>query len=270
MKNLRQADGECALYPFHKTAAVAALALHRRINIMKTPLKEIKDDILEKANPEKAELLARFFKTGKGEYGEGDVFLGIMVPGQRKIAKMYADLSLKDLKHLLSGRIHEHRLIALLILTLKYKKADGSARKEIFDFYLRHIGQINNWDLVDLSAPNIIGDYLLTRDRSVLYELVKSDNLWHRRIAVLATFAFIKHNEYDDALRIAELLVRDRHDLIHKAVGWMLREVGKRDRSAEEDFLKKYYPVMPRTMLRYAIEKFDEEARKFYLRKSSA
>jgi 3-methyladenine DNA glycosylase AlkD len=237
---------------------------------MDTPLKKIKNDLQKKANPEKAEILSRFFKTGKGEYGEGDVFLGIVVPEQRKIARMYSDLPLKYLKGLLSGRTHEHRLVALFILVLKYKKADDSARRGIFDFYLENMGHINNWDLVDLSAPNIIGDYLLTRDRSILFDLARSEDIWQKRIAVMSTFTFIKSNQFEDTFRIAELLLRDKHDLIHKAVGWMLREIGKRDRNAEEDFLKKHYPAMPRTMLRYAIEKFDDEDRKFYLRKSPA
>jgi 3-methyladenine DNA glycosylase AlkD len=237
---------------------------------MDTPLEKIRNDLQKKANPEKAKILSRFFKTGKGEYGEGDVFLGIVVPEQRKIARMYSDLPLKYLKGLLSGRTHEHRLVALFILVLKYKKADDSARRGIFDFYLENMGHINNWDLVDLSAPNIIGDYLLTRDRSILFDLARSEDIWQKRIAVMSTFTFIKNNQFEDTFRIAELLLRDKHDLIHKAVGWMLREIGKRDRNAEEDFLKKHYLDMPRTMLRYAIEKFDDEDRKFYLKKSPA
>ena len=237
---------------------------------MDTPLERIKDDLRKKANPEKAKILSRFFKTGKGEYGEGDIFLGIVVPEQRKIARMYSDLPLKDLKGLLSGKTHEHRLVALFILVLKYKKADSSARKGIFDFYVNHMTHINNWDLVDLSAPNIMGDYLLTRDRSILYDLARSEDLWQKRIAVMSTFTFIKNNQFEDTFRIAKLLLWDKHDLIHKAVGWMLREVGKRDRNAEEDFLKKHCRIMPRTMLRYAIEKFDEEDRRFYLRKNPA
>ena len=235
---------------------------------MNTPLEKIIDELQEKANPEKAKILSGFFKTGKGEYGEGDVFLGIVVPEQRKIAGRYSELSLRDLKSLLSGRPHEHRLVALFILVLRYKKSDVASKKEIYDFYLKRIRHINNWDLVDLSAPNIIGDYLLTRDRSILYDLAGAEDLWQKRIAVMSTFTFIKNNQLEDTFRIAELLIQDRHDLIHKAVGWMLREVGKRDRNAEEDFLKKHYQVMPRTMLRYAIEKFNEEDRKFYLRKS--
>ena len=235
---------------------------------MKTLLEKIKDELQVKANPEKAEILSGFFKTGKGEYGEGDVFLGIVVPEQRKISKKYSELPLKNLKGLLSGRIHEHRLVALLILVIKYKKADDFGKKEIFDFYLRHTKHINNWDIVDLSAPNIVGDYLLTRDRSVLYDLARSKSIWEKRISVLSTFMFIRNNQFDDTFRIVELLIHDKHDLIHKAAGWMLREVGKRDQKAEEVFLKKHYQDMPRTMLRYAIERFEEEDRKFYLKKA--
>lgn len=237
------------------------------MSLMKTLLEKIKDELQVKANPEKAEILSGFFKTGKGEYGEGDVFLGIVVPEQRKISKKYSELPLKNLKGLLSGRIHEHRLVALLILVIKYKKADDFGKKEIFDFYLRHTKHINNWDIVDLSAPNIVGDYLLTRDRSVLYDLARSKSIWEKRISVLSTFMFIRNNQFDDTFRIVELLIHDKHDLIHKAAGWMLREVGKRDQKAEEVFLKKHYQDMPRTMLRYAIERFEEEDRKFYLKK---
>ncbi len=236
---------------------------------MKTLLEKIKDELQAKADPEKAEILSRFFKTGKGEYGEGDVFLGIVVPEQRKIAKKYSELPLKDLKCLLSERIHEHRLVALLILVIKYKKEDGSGKKEIFDFYLGHTKHINNWDLVDLSAPNIVGDYLLTGDRSVLYDLARSKSVWKKRISVLSTLTFIRNNQFDDTFRIAELLIHDKHDLIHKAAGWMLREVGKRNQKAEEVFLKKHYQHMPRTMLRYAIERFEEKDRKSYLEKGA-
>ena len=235
---------------------------------MKTLLEKIKDELQVKANSKKAGILSRFFKTGKGEYGEGDVFLGIVVPEQRKIAKKYSEPPLKDLKVFLSGRIHEHRLLALLILVIKYKKADGPGKKEIFDFYLRHTKHINNWDLVDLSAPNIVGDYLLTRDRSVLYDLARSKSVWEKRISALSTLTFIRNNQFDDTFRIVELLIHDKHDLIHKASGWMLREVGKRDQKAEEVFLKKHYQDMPRTMLRYAIERFEED-RKYYLKKAA-
>lgn len=214
-------------------------------------------------NNEKAKTLERFFKTGKGEYGEGDRFLGIVVPTLRKVAKEYSELSLSDLQKLLSSKIHEYRLTALFILVAKYKKTES--KKKIVDFYLKNTENINNWDLVDLSAPNILGDYLIDRDKDILLMLAKSSNLWERRIAVLSTFSFIKRNNFRDSLKIAEILINDKHDLIHKAVGWMLREVGKRDLETEEDFLNEHYKKMPRTCLRYAIEKFDETKRRSYL-----
>ncbi len=230
-------------------------------------LNRLKSDLKKLANPEKAKILQRFFKTGKGEYGEGDVFLGITVPGQRKIAKQYSDLPLKETGELLSSRIHEHRLTALLILVIKYKKADENVRKKLATFYIKNFRHINNWDLVDLSAEKILGDYLLDRDKSLLYKLTKSKNIWKRRISIMTTFQFIRNNRFDDTLKISELLLQDEHDLIHKAVGWMLREIGKRDQAVEEKFLKQHYRKMPRTMLRYAIEKFDEEKRQFYLKR---
>ena len=230
-------------------------------------LDQLKEDMRKLASPEKARVLSRFFKTGKGEYGEGDVFLGIMVPDQRRIAKKYPDLSMNDLGKLISGRMHEERLVCLFILINRYKKADSRGKKEVVDFYLRNLKYINNWDLVDLSSGPILGDHLIDRDRSILYEMAKSDDLWKRRIAVMSTFAFIRKNDFGDTLRIAEMLLNDRHDLIHKAVGWMLREIGKRDQAKEEEFLKKHYKKMPRTMLRYAIERFDEDKRRNYLKK---
>jgi 3-methyladenine DNA glycosylase AlkD len=230
-------------------------------------LTRLKSDMQQLADPKKAIILARFFKTGKGEYGEGDSFLGITVPEQRKIAKKYSLLPLKELQKLLSGKIHEYRLTALLILVIKYSKADINGREDIFNFYLNNARRINNWDLVDLSADKILGAHLLERDKSILFKMAISQNVWERRIAIMATFHFIKKNQFRDTLALAEILLHDRHDLIHKAVGWMLRETGKRDQETEERFLLKYYTEMPRTMLRYAIEKFDEKKRKFYLKK---
>ncbi|MCK5503863.1 MAG: DNA alkylation repair protein [Thermodesulfovibrionia bacterium] len=230
-------------------------------------LSKLKQDLQKLANPEKAKTLQRFFKTGKGEYGEGDVFLGITVPEQRKTAKKHSDLTFKDVQKLLSSKIHEHRLTALLILVIKYSKADETGKKEIVDFYLKNTKNINNWDLVDLSADKILGAYLIDKDKSILYKLVQSDNLWDRRIAIMATFHFIKNSQFKDTLKISGILLNDKHDLIHKAVGWMLREIGKRELATEEKFLKKYYKNMPRTMLRYATERFDENKRKFYLKK---
>jgi 3-methyladenine DNA glycosylase AlkD len=227
----------------------------------------IKKDIQKLATPEKAEQLSRYFKTGKGEYGEGDVFLGLTVPQMRKISKKYRTLDLAAIKELLKSRIHEHRLVALLILVEQFGKADEKERKKIYGFYLANTKSINNWDLVDLTAPRIVGPYLADKDRKVLYRLARSKNLWERRIAVLSTYEFIRNGEFTDSLKIAEILLDDRHDLIHKAVGWMLREVGNRDQKAEEKFLKKHYRKMPRTMLRYAIEKFDGKKKKSYMKK---
>jgi len=232
-------------------------------------LAEIKKDLSQLSNREKAKQLSGFFKTGKGQYGEGDIFLGIPVPEQRKVAKRYIDLPLNNLQELLSSKIHEHRLTALLILISRYGKADNSSKGEIFGFYLKNTENINNWDLVDLSAPKIVGDYLFNKDTSILFKLAKSDNLWERRIAILSTFKFIRNNDFEDALSISKLLLHDEHDLIHKAVGWALREIGKRDRETEERFLSKYCMEMPRTMLRYAIERFDENKRKLYLAQST-
>lgn len=226
----------------------------------------IEKDLYKLRNPKKAEILSRFFKTGKGKYGEGDHFLGIVVPNQRKIAKKYYNLSLKDIQKLLLSKIHEYRLTSLFILIAKYKKSNELERKKLFNFYLKNTKNINNWDLVDLSAPNIIGNYLLNKDKTILYKLAKSKSLWKKRIAILSTFTFIKNNQFKDALKIAELLLKDTHDLIHKAVGWMLREIGKRDQKIEERFLKKYYKTMPRTMLRYSIEKFNDKKREYYLK----
>jgi len=232
---------------------------------MANDLKNIQEELQEIRDPEKAKILLKFFKTGKGQYGEGDLFLGIKVPQQRKIAKKYSSISLDDIGQLLKSNIHEFRLTSLLILVHKYKKEGFNGKKEIVDFYLSHMENINNWDLIDSSAPYILGDFLLDKDKSVLYRLAKSDNLWERRTAILSTFAFIKNNQFEDALNIAEILLLDKQDLIHKAVGWMLREIGKKDERAEEEFLEKHHRKMPRTMLRYSIEKFEHEKRKFYL-----
>jgi 3-methyladenine DNA glycosylase AlkD len=232
-------------------------------------LDQLKRDLAQLQDSERAKNLSWFFKTGKNQYGEGDIFLGIPVPEQRKVAKNYVDLSLEELQELLDSKIHEHRFTSLVILISKYQKAKESGKKEIFDFYLRNTKNVNNWDLVDLSAPRIFGDYLLHRERSILYKLAKSDCLWERRISILSTFKFIDNNNFEDALNISELLLNDEHDLIHKAVGWALREIGKKDQNVEEQFLAKHYLHMPRTMLRYAIEKFDEQKRKKYLTKNA-
>ncbi len=229
-------------------------------------LNKLIKELEEARNPEQAEILQKFFKTGEGEYGEGDVFLGIKVPVQRSIAKKYSGLGLPKIKELLKSKIHDYRSVALFILIDKYKKSDEENKGNIFNFYLENTKNINNWDLVDLSAPNIVGDFLLDKKKNVLYELVQSENLWEKRIAIISTYAFIKKGEFKDALAISELLLKDNHDLIHKAVGWMLREVGKQEQEILENFLREHYKYMPRTMLRYAIERFDEEKRKKYLR----
>ena len=231
-------------------------------------INDIRKEIRRYADSERAKNSFWFFKTGKGEYGEGDKFLGITVPISRKIAQQFfADLRLKDVEKLLKSKFHEERLIALFILVSKFERADPRERKVIFDFYLKRTKYINNWDLVDLSAHKIVGAYLEGKDKKILYKLVKSKNLWERRIAVLTTFYEIKNKRSEHALKIAEILINDKHDLIHKAVGWMLREVGKQcGQEIEEEFLKKHYKTMPRTMLRYAIERFDEKKRKFYLK----
>lgn len=227
-------------------------------------------DVRSQKNPQKAVLLQRYFKTGKGEYAEGDKFLGLTVPLCRQISKKYKELSFSEIKQLLKSKYHEERLIALLILVSQF----GKNQKQIFDFYLSSTKYINNWDLVDLTAPKIVGRYLYhLEDTNIrfeqLKELAKSNNLWPRRIAVLATFYFINENHFDESLQIAKMLLQDRHDLIHKAIGWMLREVGKRDQNVEEIFLRKHYKKMPRTMLRYAIEKFPDSLRRFYLARST-
>jgi len=229
---------------------------------------EIIKELIKYSNPEKAKLLSGFFKTGKGEYGEGDIFIGVTVPEIRKIAKKYYEISLDELEKLISSNIHEERLCCLLILVKKFEVGDEKTRKDIYDFYTKNAKRINNWDLVDLTAHKIVGEWLTNRDRKILYELAKSGNLWERRISIISCFAFLRKNDYKDALEISKILMADSHDLIHKAVGWVLREVGKKDLDVEEKFLKENgrYKKMPRTMLRYAIEKFDEEKRKKYLR----
>jgi len=228
-------------------------------------LAEIEKRLDNLADGEAAKILQRFFKTGPGEYGEGDVFIGIKVPPLRKLAAESDGASFKTVRALLKSRIHEKRTLAVMILVRWFARADEELRQRIYEFYLANLSSINNWDLVDGSAPYIVGPYLWERDRSQLDALAVSSSVWERRIAILSTFYFIRQNDFADAFRIAELLLRDRHDLIHKAVGWMLREIGKRDLRAEESFLKRHHRVMPRTMLRYAIERFPEPERRRYL-----
>ncbi len=209
----------------------------------------------------------RFFKCGPGQYGEGDAFLGIMVPALRKLSKEWTSIPVAEAFKLLQCRWHEARLLALMILVRKYERGDETTRHEIYLLYLANTDRINNWDLIDISAPAIVGAYLLDRDRAPLYVLAKSSPLWERRIAIISTQHFIRCGDFADTLCIAEMLLHDPHDLIHKAAGWMLREVGKRDQPALERFLRKHARRMPRTMLRYAIERFPEEVRAGYMRR---
>jgi 3-methyladenine DNA glycosylase AlkD len=229
-------------------------------------LSELKKTIRKNANQEHAKNLQWFFKTGKGEYGEGDKFLGLKVPLQRKIANQFSDIELSDLKQLLQSKIHEDRLISLLILVDKYQKADDNEKEKVYKFYLQNRQHINNWDLVDLSAPKIVGRHLLDRKKEILYKYARSNKLWEKRIAILSTATFIKNEEFTTTLELSDILLYDDHDLIHKAVGWMLREVGKLNMKVLENYLKPRYNNMPRTMLRYAIEKFPEQKRKMYLK----
>lgn len=226
---------------------------------------EIKKRLRKLGDKERAAVSQRFFKTGPGEYGEGDIFAGITVPELRKLARQYRHMTLNDTTELLQSPIHEERLLALLILIHKFSTGAAPLKKQIFDLYLNNTRYINNWDLVDVSAQYIVGAYLVQKTKKVLYRLAKSEDFWERRIAIMSTFHFIRQNDFSETLKIARVLIADREDLIHKAVGWMLREIGKRDMQTEEEFLLKYYKQMPRTMLRYAIEKFPKVRRRLYL-----
>jgi 3-methyladenine DNA glycosylase AlkD len=223
-------------------------------------------DMRRLANPTKARLLTGFFKTGPGQYGEGDKFLGVMVPQTRAIAREYSELSYLELKRLMRSSWHEERLLALIILVQRVMKNPTEVeRKRVFEFYVAHMPWINNWDLVDLSAPQVVGGYLWDHPKAVLWKWSVSSRLWDRRVAVLATFAFIRKGRFDENLRLAEKLMRDPEDLMHKAVGWMLREVGKRDEKVLLLFLDKNAGRMPRTMLRYSIERLTEFQKQRYM-----
>ncbi len=232
-------------------------------------LADLQKKIHAKADPHRASHSQRFFKTGPGEYGEGDLFLGLKVPEMRAIAKPFYQLPLPDIRELLQSEFHEERFIALVLLVRQYEKGDEKTKEDIFQLYLENLEpnrlNINNWDLVDTSAPQIVGAHLKNRNRNLLYTMAESENLWKKRVAILATFSFIRSGEFEPTLKIAFLLLNDEHDLIHKAVGWMLREVANRDRALVEAFLTRHCAQMPRTMLRYAIEKFPEPLRKEYL-----
>lgn len=238
---------------------------------MKVSTREVQAALSALADPQKAAFFPRYFKAGKGQYGEGDRFLGVTVPAVRELVRQYRTLDLQACEQLLASPYNEARLLALLILVAKYGKAgrgrqaDEMAQQQICQLFLANKHRVNNWNLVDSSAPYILGAHLLTRDRALLYELVRSDVLWDRRIAVLATFAFIRAGDFADTLKLVELLLADEQDLMHKACGWMLREVGKRDVAVLEKFLQRHHARMPRTMLRYAIEKFAPDRRLAYL-----
>lgn len=219
---------------------------------------------------EKAQQLTRFYKTGKGEYAEGDVFLGITVPELRKISKSHITLDLSELEPHIQSKFHEERLAALFILVAQYKKGSIDKRQQIFDFYCDHMVYINNWDLVDQSAHHIVGAHLDNKSREILCQWARDANLWVRRISIVATWHYIRNNEFEDTLTIAEILLKDKEDLIHKAVGWMLREVGKKNKNILEQFLEQHAHQMPRTMLRYAIEKLPETQRQMYMKQKSA
>ncbi|OGY84546.1 MAG: DNA alkylation repair protein [Candidatus Kerfeldbacteria bacterium RIFCSPHIGHO2_12_FULL_48_17] len=231
-----------------------------------TQLNDLKRDLQKLATPARAKASMWFFKTDEGQYGAHDTFIGVKVPDQRKIAKQYRTLPLPQVGKLLHSPIHEHRLTALFILVHQFEKGDEAVRKMIKNMYLKNTAHVNNWDLVDSSAGYILGSFLAAqKDRKILYSLARSQDLWKKRIAIIATQAFIRDGQFADTLAIAQILLHDTHDLIHKAVGWMLREVGNRDQRAEEIFLQKHAHIMPRTMLRYAIEKFPSAAKQKYM-----
>ena len=230
----------------------------------------ILQELFSVANPEKAKFLQVFFKTGKGQYAEGDIMLGIVVPLTRDIVKKSPKLPFSEIQLLIDSNYHEARLAGLLFLVKQFKQAkEEKERKEIFDFYLKNARQANNWDLVDVTCRDIIGSFLLENKegRGVLYRLAESDNLWEQRIAIVSTWTFIKHKQFNDTLALAKILLSHKHDLMHKAVGWMLREVGKKDRNVLVDFLEEHQKQMPRTSLRYAIEHFSEEERAYFMKK---
>lgn len=229
-------------------------------------LKDIQADLQKLANKAQAKTLQGFFKTGPGEYGEGDIFIGVRVPQLRKLAQKYKHIPTEAAIRLIISPIHEQRMLSLLILIGRFETGDAKERKKIYNLYLKHTRFVNNWDLVDSSAGHIVGAYLMDRSKKPLYRLATSGNLWKRRIAIVATFSFIKKGKHFETLSISKILLKDKEDLIHKAVGWMLREVGKRDLVTAETFLKEYYHHMPRTMLRYAIEKLPEPKRQRYLK----
>jgi 3-methyladenine DNA glycosylase AlkD len=238
----------------------------KKLRLLKA--RDVQKRLKKLGNPEHAAISQKFFKTGPGEYGQGDIFIGIRVPVLRKLVKEFKDLPASEVEILLRSPIHEERLLAILLFVRIFKNGDDDVKKDIYDLYLKSTEFINNWDLVDASAEHIVGAYLLDKNKAPLYRLAQSKALWERRIAIISTFYFIRRHEFSETLKICNMLLADRHDLIHKATGWMLRDIGKRDLKIEENYLKAHYKKMPRTMLRYAIEKFPEEKRQRYLKGS--
>lgn len=226
---------------------------------------ELKKEMNKLADPERAKNSAWFFKTYDGGYAAGDQFIGLRVPVTRQICKKYRDLSLNGIEKLLDSPIHEHRLAAVIIMVEQAKRADEGHKKELYDLYLRRHDRINNWDIVDTGSHAVIGEYLLDRPRDILYDLAQSRDIWERRTAIVSTAAFIRRGELSDTFAISEELLNDKHDLIHKATGWMLREAGKKDEAALKNFLDKHAHEMPRTMLRYSLEKFSPDERAHYM-----
>jgi len=233
----------------------------------KRTVSDFKKDLAKNANRNQAEISRKFFKTGKGEYGENEIFIGIKVSVQRKLVRNYYDLNFDDLRELLESKIYEERYCALLILTEKYRKSSGKSKKSIFDFYIKNSFGVNNWGLVDISASQIAGDFLKDRDKSILYEFAKSQKWWERRIAIVSTLAFVRDGDFEDALKISEMLLEDRQNLINKAVGWILREIGKKNQEIETEFLDEHIAEISAITLSYATEKFDKKKRKEYLAK---
>ncbi|MDR3250466.1 MAG: DNA alkylation repair protein [Tannerella sp.] len=219
---------------------------------------------------ERAATLQRFFKTGKGQYGEGDVFIGVVVPQTRKVAKAHLQTPIAEIEKLLGSKYHEARLCALIILCERFKSSSEERREEIFKFYLDHISSVNNWDLVDLSCPVVLGGYLIDKERDVLYKLAVGNNIWERRISIVSTFAFIRNGDFDDTLKLSKILLMYRHDIIRKAVGWTLREIGKYDVKTLSSFLEEHAATMPRTSLRYAIEHYPEPERQYWLKRKKS
>lgn len=227
--------------------------------------KDVERELNAHENPADAEFLQRFFKTGPGQYGEGDVFIGLRVPQTRVITKKYRDLPLGEIEKLLDSPIHEHRLAAVIIMTERAKRAQEEEKKDLYDLYLRRIDRMNNWDIIDISCGHVVGGYLLDKPRDILYKLARSKVMWERRVAIISTSRFIAHGDLDDTFKLAELLINDNEDLIHKASGWMLREAGKKDETRLKDFLDQHAATMPRTMLRYSLEKLHSTDKAHYM-----